>query len=350
MKGRLLGCLLAAACTLIAACVAPEETVAGSDTHKAVDERTVCVGHHEMRLPVAADVRISATYVGLSVRDQGPAEWSEIESSLRTQAQEAEARPSPGDQDARRLYRAAGIDPELAFADSGLVGFDVFDEQAVIAEHAKSTSGFTIEAHRLYEGRHFVFQGKSNQASKYVSVRDGVLDAVARFTPLAEGKVPESDGFCTGNGVFALRDRNDIGGDAQLYVTFPAYPGLSFSLSLYGLVERSEEPSFIERVGRGLVDLVLFGGKVRTLHRGSRKYAGQEGRLVAISMRSEDSGGGRAYKYFWHADGEPLDPFRPEIEAELMTDTDGSEVDADTIEVLWRQIMGSLRARNQPHG
>lgn len=202
-----------------------------------------------------------------------------------------------------------------------------------------------MEAHRLYDGRHFVFEGKSSLAGKYAPVRDGVLKDVERFTPLPSNEVPNSNGFCTGNGVFELKDRHDVGGDAQLYVTFPAHPGLKFSLNLYGLVERSKEPSFLERVGRDLAELGGLGGNVRTLHRGSREYAGQKGALVAISTPLENGGEGRAYKYFWHADGKPLDPFLPEIEAELMTDTDSSSVDADTIEALWQQIMESLQAR-----
>ena len=145
--------------------------------------------------------------------------------------------------------------------------------------------------------------------------------------------------------MFALRDRHDVGGDASLYVTFAEYPGLRFSLSLYGLVEPGDKPSFLERAGRSIVELALTGGKVRTMHRGSRTYAGQKGKLVAISMPAEDGSDRRAYKYFWHVAGKPLDPFLPEIEAELMTDTDGTSVDADAIEALWRQIMGSLQAR-----
>src|SRR5690606_8910218 len=243
------------------------------------------------------------------------------------------------------LYRAAGVDPSFAFSDSALVGFDLLGHQAVIAEHIDQTSRFLLEVHQLFDHRHFMFQGKSNLAGKYGPVRDGVLKDVGRFTPLAEGEIPRSNGFCTGNGVVAINGPQDVGGDAQLYVTFPAHPGLKFSLSLYGLVERSQEPSFLERVGRDLMELTGFGGKVRTLHRGSRKYAGQKGQLVAVSMPSEDGSGGRAYKYFWHADGEALDPFVPEIEAELMTDTDASSVDRETVEALWNQIMGSLEAR-----
>ncbi|GAA3926629.1 T6SS immunity protein Tli4 family protein [Luteimonas lutimaris] len=314
------------------------------DARQQATGKAVCVGHHALRLPATADVRISATYSGLGVRDEGKAEWQQVELSLRDQAREAKVLPSPGSERARALYRAAGVDPDVAFADSRLVGFDVQGEQAVIARHAQS-SGYSIEVHRMYGGHHFVFEGSHANAGQYPVVRNGVLAAVARFTPLASGEVPDSGGFCTGNGMFALKGRNDVGGDTSLYVTFPEYPGLHFSMSLYGLVARGDEPSFLERVGRGLFELRMSGGKVRTLHRGTRTHAGQKGKLVAISMPLENGGEGRAYKYFWHADGVPQDPFRPEIEAEMMTDTDASSVDGETIEALWQQIMGSLQPR-----
>lgn len=319
-------------------------TAVGRD--KAVNAgKVVCVGHHQIRLPANANATVTATYAGLSVRDKGAAEWEEVESSLRARARRAESSASPRSARAEAIYRAAGGDPDKAFAASGLVGFDVSDQQAIIAEHVRKSSEFAFEAHRLYGRRHFVFQGKHNEAGDYASVRDGVRKSVSRFTPLATGEIPASTGFCTGNGVFELRDRRDVGGDAQLYVTFPTHPGLKFSLSLYGLVERSKEPPFMERVGRDLMELGGLGGNVRTLHRGAREYTGQKGALVAVSMPLEEGRGAYAYKYFWHADGEPQDPFLPEIEAELMTDADASSVDADTIEELWQQIMGSLQAR-----
>lgn len=329
-----LGVMLSASCSTTGTVGVPQQATG----------ELICVGHHALRLPETADVRISATYLGLGVRDEGEAEWRQVERSLRDQAREAEALPSPSSEFARTLYRAAGVDPDMAFADSGLVGFDVQGEQAVIARHTES-SGYSIEAHRMYGGHHFVFEGSHANAGKYPPVRRGVLAAVARFTPLASGEVPGSGGFCTGNGVFSLKGRDDVGGDASLYVTFPEHPGLHFSLSLYGLVAAGDKPSFLERIGRGLFELGMSGGKVRTLHRGRRTHAGQKGKLVAISMPLEDGGSGHAYKYFWHADGVPQDPFRPEIEAELMTGTDASSVDAETIEALWQQIMGSLQAR-----
>ena len=320
----------------------PEE--AQADTGELLSGKVVCIGHHALRFPASAKVSITATYLGLRVRDEGEGDWRRVERSVRERARELKMLPSPGDESTRALYRAAGGDPDTAFADSRLVGLDVKDEQAVIAAHTQA-AGYSIEVHRVLAGRHFVFEGKHANASKYPSVRDGVLAVVSRFAPLASEEVPGSDGFCTGNGVFAIRDRHDIGGDASLYATFPQHPGLRFSLSLYGLVEPVDKPSFLERVGRGLFELAASGGKVRTLHRGSREYAGQKGKLVAISMPAEDGSDQRAYKYFWHAEGKPLDPFLPEIEAELMTDTDGTSVDADTIDALWEQVMGSLQAR-----
>src|SRR5690606_22163380 len=104
--------------------------------------------------------------------------------------------------EAESLYRAAGIDPAAAFSDSGLVGFDLIDHQAIFAEHVSRSSEFWIEVHKLFDARHFVFRGKSNRAGDYGEVRDGVLKDVGRFTPLAEGEIPQSSGFCTGNGVF----------------------------------------------------------------------------------------------------------------------------------------------------
>jgi len=299
-----------------------------------------------LRSQASAQPTGSATYRGLSVRDEGKASWPQVESSLREQAREAGASPSPGDEYARAIYRAAGADPDKMFADSQLVGFDVQAGQAVIARHTEGAN-YSIEVHRVHAGRHLVFKGSSSNAARYPSVRDAVLDTVSRFVPLAPGDIPDSDGFCTGNGVFALKARDDVGGDASLYVTFAEYPGLRFSLSLYGLSERGDKPSLMERVGRSVVLLALSGGTIRTLHRGSRRHAGQDGALMAVSMPLEGGGQGRAYKYYWHAVGVPLDPFRPEIEAELMTGTDKSSVDGDTVERLWRQIMESLESRAQ---
>jgi len=337
--------LLAGVATVVGIALCPLAAAGGKVMSAGRSNVAVCIGHHQIRLPAGADATVTATYAGLRVVDEGAANWGDIESSLNARAERAKSSASPRSARAEAIYRAAGGDPDKAFAASGLVGFDVSDHEAIIAEHVDKSSEFAFEAHRLYDGRHFIFQGKHNEAGSYASVREGVRRSVSRFTPLPPNEIPKSNGFCTGNGVFALKDREDVGGDAQLYVTFPEYPGVKFSLNLYGLVKRSEEPSFLERVGRDLVELAGFGGKVRTLHRGSREYAGQKGQLVAVSMPAEDGSGQRACKYFWHAAGKPLDPFLPEIEAELMTDTDGTSVDADTIEALWQQIMGSLQAR-----
>lgn len=344
MNEKAVGIWFAGIAIAFASCCA-NSGVRGHAVSAASGEKLICAGHHQMRLPGDAKVRISATYAGLKVSNEGRAQWKDVDTSLRERARHAKDAKSPQTERAASIYRAAGVDPDTVFADSRLVGFDIADGRAFIAEYVGKSPEFTFEAHRLYEGEHFLFGGKHSQASDYDSIRDGASKSIERFTPLSANEIPASTGFCTGNGVFALKGRDDVGGDAQVYVTFPDYPGVKFSLNLYGLVKRNEEPSFLERMGRDLAELLALGGKVRTLHRGAREYAGQKGQLVAVSMPAEDGSDRRAYKYFWHAQGKPLDPFLPEIEAELMTDSDGTSVDADAVEALWEQIMGSLEPR-----
>ncbi len=110
-------------------------------------------------------------------------------------------------------------------------------------------------------------------------------------------------------------------------------PGVSFSLNMYGLVDVSREPPFAQRVARDLAELTQAVGQVSRLHEGKREYGGQAGDMVAIRVPSEDRGGDDDYKYFWHAQGRPMDPYRPEIEAELLADGAGS-VDQDALDVL----------------
>ena len=175
-------------------------------------------------------------------------------------------------------------------------------------------------------------------------MRDGVLDAVSRFRPYQRGESPPANAFCTANGYFRLKDGRDVAGDAQLVVTFPGMPGVSFSLNVYGLVEPSKEPPFAQRVAHDLAELAQAGGQVRQVREGKREYGGQAGDMIAIRVPSEDRGGGDDYKYFWHAEGRPMDPYRPEMEAELLTDGAGG-IDQDALDSLWDSLMSGLQLR-----
>lgn len=307
---------------------------------------SLCVGLHQIQLPPGAKGKITSTYAGLRDQDKGAARWDAVLASLRDRAGVAKAKDSPRSERAAELYRAAGANPLAAFSNSRLVGFDASGETAVIAEHSGPSAAFMIEAHRMQDGRHYVFEGNSSQASRYPAVRDGVLDAVSRYTPQAHGSTAPADAFCTANGYFRLKDGRDVAGDAQLVVTFPDLPGVSFSLNIYGLVEPSKEPAFAQRVARDLAELTRLGGQVKRLHEGKREYGGQTGDIVAIGVPSEDSSATDDYKYFWHASGRPMDAYKPEIEAELLVDG-ARDVDQESLDALWDKLMGSLRLRGE---
>ncbi|MGY0653026.1 T6SS immunity protein Tli4 family protein [Luteimonas sp. A537] len=303
-----------------------------------------CVGLHEVALPPGAKAKVTSTYAGLRDQDKGPARWDMVVASLRERSDAAEAKDSPRSDRTAELYRAAGANPQAAFSNSRLVGFDTSGEAAVIAEHSGPSAAFTIEAHRVQDGRHYVFEGESSQASRYPAVRDGVLETISRYSPRERDTSPPANAFCTANGYFRLKDGKDVAGDAQLVVTFPDMPGVSFSLSIYGLVEPSKEPAFAQRVARDLAELTQLGGQVKRLHEGEREYGGQTGGMVAISVPSEDPGVGDDFKYFWHAAGRPMDPYKPEIEAELLADG-ARGIDQDALDALWNKLMGGFQLR-----
>src|SRR5690606_9498856 len=238
-----------ALCALLFAATSLGCAHAGSGVSKVSKSVEVpyCVGLHQVSLPSGAKPRLSSTYAGLRDRDQGAARWDVVLASLRSRADAIKAKASPRNDRTAELYRAAGANPEAAFSNSRLVGFDVNDAVAVIAEHSGPSAAFDIEVHRVDDGRHFVFEGQSSQASRYPAVRNGVLDAVARSRPRVPGVSAPPDAFCASNGHFRLKDGRDVAGDAQLVVTFPGKPAVSFSLNTYGLVEPSDEPSFAQR-------------------------------------------------------------------------------------------------------
>lgn len=310
-----------------------------------LSETPFCIGLHQIDLPAGAKAKLTSTYAGLRDQDKGNARWDDVVASLRERADSAKAEDAPGSDRATELYRAAGANPQALFADSRLVGFEATGDIAIIAEHLGPSAAFTIQAHRVQNGRHYVFEGESSQASRYPAVRDGVLNAVSRYSPTERGELPPADGFCTENGYFRLKDGRDVAGDAQLVVTFPGMPGVSFSLNIYGLVEPSKEPPFAQRVARDLVELTQMGGQVESLHEGTREYAGQAGNMVAISVPSQDHGGTDDYKYFWHADGRPMDPRKPEVEAELLAEG-AHGIDREALDALWVSLMDGLQLRS----
>lgn len=310
----------------------------------APERGSYCIGLHELHLPTGAKPRLSTIYAGLRDRDHGSARWGEVLASLQDRAETARTTEMPRRSRAAELYRAAGVNPEAAFSDSRLVGFDAHDGAAVIAEHTGPSATFSIEVHSVLDGRHYVFEGEGSQASRYPAVRDGVLNDVSRYRPRVSGVQPPTDAFCTANGYFQLRDNEDVAGDAQLAVTFTDMPGVSFSLNIYGLVKASKELSFVERAARDLLELTSLGGRVKRLHSGKRSYGGQSGDIVAIRMASEDNDTGYDYKYFWHAAGRPMDAYAPEIEAELLAEG-AHGLDQDALDALWAELMEGFRLR-----
>lgn len=307
-------------------------------------ERPYCVGLHEISLPEDARPRLSAVYAGLRDRQEDTAEWEDVLASLREQADGARAEKSPRSDRAAELYRAAGADPKAAFSDSRLVGFDVLEGAAVLALHSGPSAAFTVQAHRVLDGRHHVFEGESSQASRYPAVRDGVVDAVSRYQPRARGTAPPAAAFCAANWYYLLKSDGDVAGDAQLVVTFARRPGVTFSLNIHGLVEPAKEPPFAQRVARDLAELTRLGGQVKQLHAGERRYGGQSGEVVAIHVSGEGAGAGGDYKYFWHAPGRPMDAYVPEIEAELVAEG-GHGIGQEELDTLWAELMEGFKLR-----
>lgn len=303
-----------------------------------------CVGVHQVLLPPGAEPRLSSTYAGLRDQDQGLAQWDAVLAWLHRRAEASASGKTPHNGRAAELYRAAGANPETAFASSNLVGFDVNSAVAVIAEHSGPSAAFNIEVHYVEEGRHFVFEGEGSQASRYPAIRDGVLDAVARFRPNTQGVPVPPDAFCTSNGHFRLEDGRDVAGDVQLVVTFQGKPGLTFALNAYGLVEPSEEPLFALRAARDLVELARNTGRVKSLHEGGRRYGGQTGQLIATSVLPEGREDGKTYRYSWHAAGRPRDPYAPEIEVELLAEGMHG-LDQVELDELWDDLMTSFQLR-----
>ncbi|MFC3551854.1 T6SS immunity protein Tli4 family protein [Lysobacter cavernae] len=307
---------------------------------------TWCIGHFLVDLPTGARVKVDGSYYNVEVEQQGQAkDFSAIEGSLRKRAAELDAKKTqvPDSPLARKMK----VDGYLSVAPTRLLGFTATSEEAVLAYHSTEGSGaFIAELHKLYGNEHYRFQEKHSGAGRYPAVRDALIQTAGRFKPLRPGEVPTSSGFCVGEGLFVEEGRQDVGGRATLYATFPQHPEVKFSVDLSGLHKADNEPSLADRVGGELAHLSSQTQGLNTIRRGKESYGGQLGYEIDIS--APRGGGGRIYKYFWSAQGVPKDPLRPFIEAQLITDESAkATLNDEQIDDLWKSMVGSLRLRSE---
>src|SRR5690606_6556568 len=62
--------------------------IAGGTAANVQEEgKMIFICHHRVTLPSSAKATVVATYLGMGVKDEGPAEWGRIESSLQGRAE-----------------------------------------------------------------------------------------------------------------------------------------------------------------------------------------------------------------------------------------------------------------------
>lgn len=321
--------------------------VGGETVTQQAKGRQVCIGHFQLELPASARVSITGSYKGIEVeREPGSGDFSDLVRGLRARADALGARAVERDAYAEAIYRSGGVDPAGLFGETQLLGFDVDEEGRTVAlgYHKKSGSpGIAVEVHKLLEQGRYRFETENLGAQQYDAVRNGVLRASSRFHPLEPGQVPQQSGFCVGNGMFVEDGPDDVGGDATLVAHFPEYPHVTFSVDVSGILSPSKEGGLQSRIDGEMGFLSRIAPGVRTLRRGERPYAGQDGFLMAVAAEDED---GRVVKYFWGADGVPRDRQRPLVEVQLMVGESGpSELSEDEVGALWDSLMAGFRLR-----
>ncbi len=316
----------------------------GSDITK-----TVCVGHLLVDVPVGADVRITGSYRAISVeRVKDQKGFSGMKASVEDKANDLRNKPMKRDSGGDALDRKFGVDPEVSYAATRLIGIKHEEShQIAVGYHDKSSSDrFTAEIHRLIDDGHYVFATKNVGADKYPAVSDSVARAADRYVPLKNGEVPKQPGFCIGNGLFREDGVHDVGGDATLVVRLREHPSFTFTIDLSGLQRRPKESPLKDRIDGDLALLSQFSSDVKTLRRGKVEYAGQLGYEIDISAPSEDHPGTRMQKFFWGAEGILKNHNYPLIEAQLIIGDSGpSALTDDAAQALWLGLMSSLRVR-----
>lgn len=309
--------------------------------------RHVCVGHMTLELPASAEVRLSGSYRGIRVERGESAGSREMVDELGARAEQMRGRKVEQDPRAAALYRSGGVDPDPLFGESQLLGFDLDQEQAlaILGYHDEpGKPSIIVELHRIYGQAHYILRAENMGADRYEAVREGMLRAASGFQPLHEEEIPEGPGFCVGDGLFVEESSGDVGGDATLVATFPEFSGVTFSIDVSGVAApASKEGGLWTRIARGMGQLARVAAGVRTLRKGTERYAGRRGHLIAISVDDE---GERLQKFFWSAEGVPGDARQPTIEIQLMAGASGpSPLGDDEVGALWDSLLAGLRQR-----
>lgn len=343
-----IGCLKRAgwlAC--LAGMLAVHAAVAGVDAMTGQGSvKQVCVGQFVLELPASAKVEVAGSYKGIEVERHMATDFDAIVAALRVRADEYGARKVEQDPYAAAIYRSGGVDPDGLFGESQLLGFDADQSRqvAVLGYHKQSGSPeITVEVHRILDQARHVFSVENLGADKYLAVRDSVLRASGRYRPLAPGEVPDGPGFCVGTGLFEDESARDVGGDATLVAQFPEYSNVSFSVDVSGIAQVAREGGLQSRVDSDLGFLATVASGARTLRRGQKRYASQDGYLIAVSVEDDE---GRVQKFFWGTDGVPNDSRQPLVEIQLVAGESGPSplTDAEMGE-LWDRLLEGFRLR-----
>jgi len=253
-----------------------------------------------------------------------------------------------------RIMKAGGLDPDVMYGKTQLLGFDINDSrhQIMIGYHPKvDDSSILVQIHQFANGKDQVFQSKNIGANTYPRVRSNLLTVAQQFEPINNRDIPTKPGFCIDGGMFVDAGKPPVNEHFTLVVTFPDHPDVQFSIDANAIDQvNKDEPSLKHRVDDDLRMMrANYSGGVSVLERGEKAAAGQEGYQVAISAPYDNVPGTHIRKFFWSADGVPNDVTRPfmEVDLTIQPTDDGKSTIKDDAEAkaLWDTLIQGIRIR-----
>jgi hypothetical protein len=251
-------------------------------------------------------------------------------------------------------WRRGGVDPNLLYAKSRLIGFIADEAKSILVMgyHTKNDLPESkIYVYLVADNKKITLSLLDNGAERYPRVASSMVESIERFQLIGAKTAPTKPGFVVEGGIFADQGKPFVLEEFTLTLKFPEHPDARFFLSSRAIREEDkDEPSLSTRAGREINMLRENAPGLKVLAKESRRAADQKGYWVGISAPYDSEvPGGRLRKFFWSADGVPNDVTRPFLEMELMIEptkeTGSTFKDDKEAEEFWDRMLDSLQIR-----
>lgn len=314
-----------------------------------------CIGRFSVEVPAGAKVAVSASYKAVDIETpKGVSSFDALKNELEARSKKLASVGMVRDSYGDRILRAGGLDPDIMYGKTQLLGFQVNDSahQALIGYHPKvDDSDILVEVHEFADGKDHIFQSKNIGANTYPRVRENLLSAARQFKPISNRLMPDQPGFCVDGGMFVDNGKPPVNEQFTLVLTFPEHPDVQFSIDANVIDQVNKgEPSLKHRVDDDLRMMrANYAGGIDVLERGSLEAVAQKGYQIGISAPYDVVPGTRIRKFFWSADGVLNDVTRPLLEVDLTiqpTDDGKTTIKSDTeAKALWDALIQGIRIR-----